>query len=245
MGTNPYQVVKDFEQAIGEYTGAPHAVTTSSATMALLLAVAYHLRYEPTPHNLTRPTHRPSNPGPNGWTEVKQALIEIPKRTYVSVPQSIIHAGGWPIFRDEQWVGSYQLKPLRVWDAARVFTSGMYQKIACDAIEHPQLHAGGDNAVGGMVVVSFHWSKILGIQQGGAILLDDPEAAAWLRRARFDGRTEGVPVKDDKIDMIGWHCYLSPEIAAEGLQRIGLIPKHNEPLPWDDYPPLDKMEVFR
>lgn len=37
---NPFQVVKDFERALCEYTGAPYAVTTTSCTMALLLAVA-------------------------------------------------------------------------------------------------------------------------------------------------------------------------------------------------------------
>jgi hypothetical protein len=139
---------------------------------------------------------------------------------------SIIHAGGIPTFRDEEWVGAYQLKPLPVWDCARRFTSGMYR-------------------AGEMQCVSFHWSKILGIQQGGAILLDDPEAAAWLRRARFDGRTEGVAVKDDTFDFVGWHYYLSPEIAAEGLQRIGLIPKHNADLKNDDYPDLSTLEIFR
>jgi dTDP-4-amino-4,6-dideoxygalactose transaminase len=96
-----------------------------------------------------------------------------------------------------------------------------------------------------MLCISFHWSKILGIQQGGAILLDDPEAAAWLRRARFDGRTEGVAPKDDTFDFVGWHFYMSPEIAAEGLQRIGFIPKHNADLPNDDYPDLSKYEIFR
>jgi dTDP-4-amino-4,6-dideoxygalactose transaminase len=96
-----------------------------------------------------------------------------------------------------------------------------------------------------MVCVSFHWSKTLGIQQGGAILHDDPEADAWLRRARFDGRTEGVSPKLDSFTQIGWHCYMSPEVAAEGLMRLSLLPKHNEPLPNDDYPDLSEMEIFR
>jgi hypothetical protein len=62
-----------------------------------------------------------------------------------------------------------------------------------------------------MLCVSFHWSKTLGgVPQGGAILHDDEEADAWLRRARFDGRTEGVAPKDDTFTLIGWHCYMSP-----------------------------------
>lgn len=225
MSANPYQVVKDFEQAICEYTGAPYAVTTMSATMALLLAVAWHLR-EVNPWLKACEKKVAENLPPEFPDFRLRYQVEIPKRTYVSVPMSIIHAGGRPTFRDEEWVGEYQLKPLPLWDSARLFTRGMYRPSQ-------------------MQVVSFHWSKILGIQQGGAILLDDPEAAAWLRRARFDGRTEGVPVKDDIFDFIGWHCYLSPEIAAEGMQRIGLIQKHNDPLPWDDYPDLSQMEIFK
>lgn len=218
---NPYQVVKDFERALCEYTGAPHAVSTMSCTMALLLAVAWHLREKGNlPGVFSSVRHFD--------TEKKRwrPLIDIPKHTYVSVPMSIMHAGGQPVFRDEEWAGVYQLKPLPVWDCARRFTSGMY-------------------APGQMQCVSFHWSKILGIQQGGAILTDDADAAAWLRRARFDGRTEGVAPKDDRFDFVGWHCYLSPEIAAEGLQRIGLIPRHNEDLPNDEYPDLSLLELFR
>lgn len=208
MSASPYQVVKDFEAAIGEYTGAPHVVSAMSCTAALLLAVAWHLRW------------------PNQHDKYTDPQIEIPKRTYVSVPQSIIHAGGRPVFRDEEWTGGYELKPLKVWDYARRFTSGMYRP-------------------GEMHCVSFHWSKILGIQQGGAILLDDPEAAAWLRRARFDGRTEGVAPAEDTFDFVGWHYYLSPEIAAEGLARLAFLPRHNADLPVDNYPDLSTFPIFR
>ena len=94
-----------------------------------------------------------------------------------------------------------------------------------------------------MECVSFHWSKILGLQQGGAILHDDPLADKWLRKARFDGRTEGVAPKDDNF-ILGWHAYLSPEIAALGLVRLSFLPKHNADLPNDDYPDLSKIALF-
>lgn len=193
---NPYQAVKDFESALCEYTGAPYAVTTTSCTMALLLACAYH-----------KVTH-----------------VEIPKRTYVSVPMSIIHAGGNVWFHDKEWSGSYQLRDYPIWDSARRFTSGMY-------------------VPGQFQCVSFHWGKILGIQQGGAILHDDPAADAWLRRARFDGRTEGVAPKDDEF-ILGWHAYMAPETAAQGLMRLALLPKHNDDLPNDDYPDLSLIDAF-
>jgi hypothetical protein len=230
---SPHQVTKDFEAALCAYTGAPYAVAVNSCTMALLLACAWHMRDDPNPHNLTRPTPRirpDAAKDGRGWTQVRQAQIEIPKRTYVSVPMSIIHAGGWPVFRDEPWEGTYQLKPYPIWDSARWFSSDMY---------------GQHFERGAMVCVSFHWSKTLGIQQGGAILHDDPAADAWLRRARFDGRREGVAPRDDEFDMLGWHCYMSPEVAAEGLVRLAFLPRHNAPLPNDDYPDLSRFEVFK
>lgn len=207
--SSPYDVVRQFEGELCRYTGAPYAVTTTSCTMALLLAVHWHIWSK-------SPKFRPLPP----------PRISIPKRTYVSVPMSIAHAGGNPVFRDEEWRGMYQLKPLPVWDAARRFTSGMY-------------------VPGTFQCLSFHWSKILGIQQGGAILHDNPDADAWFRRARFDGRTEGVAPKDDSFTMVGWHCYMSPEIAAEGLMRLSILPKHNDDLDSDPYPDLSQMEIFR
>jgi dTDP-4-amino-4,6-dideoxygalactose transaminase len=223
---SPHQVTRDFEAALCEYTGAPFAVTTTSCTMALLLAVAWHLRGDVM-----------AGRGRGDWSSLPQ--IEIPKRTYVSVPMSIVHAGARPTFRDESWVGGYQLKPLPVWDCARWFSSGMYRG------EHPTRPWLKRDRAGQMVCVSFHWSKTLGLQQGGAILHDDQEADKWLRRARFDGRAEGVTPKDDVFTFAGWHCYMSPEVAALGLMRLSLLPKHNEPLPNDDYPDLSQMEVFK
>ena len=210
---NPYQVVRDFEAALCEYTGASYAVAVNSCTSALLLAVAWHLDRGPTGNALRK------------WEDRED--IGIPKRTYVSVPMSIILAGGRPTFRDEEWRGMYQLKPIPVWDSARYFTADLYK-------QH-----------GGFCCLSFHASKTLGLEQGGAILHDDPEADAWLRRARFDGRTEDVSPKDDHFNMIGHHCYMSPSTAAMGILRLHSLPKHNAPLPNDPYPDLSQMEIFK
>ena len=213
-----FKVVRDFEQALCDYTGAKYAVSTTSCTMALLLACKWHLRWP--------------NDGGSKYADLK---ISIPKHTYVGVPMSIIHAGGRPVFTNEYWLGWYQVAPLPIWDSARWFSSGMWLPTA---------------QAGQMVCVSFHWSKTLGIQQGGAILHDDPEADEWLRRARFDGRKEGVHPKDDKDMIIGYHAYMAPETAAAGLVRLANLPKHNDPLPWgpgtnSDYPDLSQLECFK
>ena len=93
--------------------------------------------------------------------------------------------------------------------------------------------------------MSFHASKILGLEQGGAILLDNQFADGWLRRARFDGRHEGVSMKEDTYDMLGWHCYMNPSTAAQGLLRLYSLPKHNPDLPNDDGPDLSTLEIFK
>ena len=229
---NPYNVVRDFEQAVAQYTGAPYVVAVNSCSAALMLAVAWNLWKDvPAGHAAILGSRR----------------IEIPRRTYVSVPMSIIHAGGRPTFRNEEWLGAYPLLPLNVWDSARWFTSDLWRRMppSTEAKRIPDDRGMVADGVGMMICTSHHWSKTLGIQQGGCILHDAPEADAWLRRARFDGRTEGVAPKDDNITMVGWHCYLSPEVAAEGLVRLHFLPKHNAPLPNDQYPDLSKMEIFK
>ena len=240
MNCDPYRVVRDFEKALCDYTGARFAVTTTSCTSAILLAVAWHLRDINTWLSLTE--QKVAKELPEGFSDFHFRMkITIPKRTYISVPMSIIHAGGCPVFRDATWCGAYQLEPFPVWDCARRFTSNMFNDITAGEIKWRDK----PYKMGKMQCVSFHWSKILGLGQGGAILHDSPEADRWLRRARFDGRAEGVPPKLDGFHMIGWHCYMAPETAAHGLMRLSLLPEHNDDLPNDDYPDLSAMEIFK
>jgi len=235
VSSNPYEIVNKFEQALCDFTGAKYAVATTSCTMALLLACSYECR----PINTW--LHIASTPQKESEKKMRAEALEygrdivhselrmritIPSRTYIGVPQSIIHAGAWPFFVDKKWSGGYQLEPLPIWDYARRFTSGMY-------------------VPGQMQCVSFHWTKILSIGQGGAILHDNLEADDYLRRARFDGRRADVPASEDNPKDLGYHAYMMPRDAAEGLTRLKFLPKHNEDLPWDDYPELDKMELFK
>ena len=189
-----YRVVKSFEDVLASYTGAKYVVTCGSCTDALLLCCEY----------------------------LKVKEVEIPKFTYCSVPQSIIHAGGTVKFRDEDWLGNYKLEPYPIYDSARLLTSDMY-------------------IPGTFMALSFHWSKHLPIGSGGAILCDDKKAAEWLKRCRFDGRTEGKPPKNDKDLMVGWHTYMTPNYAAQGLMLMASMAEHNHPLPNDDYPDLSKF----
>ncbi len=225
---NAFDVVRDFEEALCEYTGAPYAVAVNSCTNALFLALKYQEQCGPHKETIQQGTfHR------GEWTDFE---VEIPKHTYVSVPMQIIHAGMKPVFRDENWQGMYQLKPLNVYDAARRFHSDMFHTAFNSYEDILNVHT--------YMCVSFHWNKILGIQQGGAILHNDPNFDYWARKARFDGRSEGVKPKDDHF-ILGWHMYLSPEIAATGLVKLMHLSEANPDLPNDDYPDLSKIELFK
>jgi len=166
---NPFKVVQMFEEEVAEYTGAPYAIAIDSCTDALFLCCHYH----------------------------KVQEVTIPKKTYLSVPQSIQHAGGKVIFEDIEWTGTYQLKPYPIYDAAKRFTSDMYIK-------------------GSFMCLSFHIKKLLPIGKGGMILTDSAEAVKWFKKARYEGRSE-KNYMEDNIQFAGWNMYMSPEQAARGL----------------------------
>lgn len=202
MKNNPYQIVKMFEDELSHYTNSPYVVTVDSCTNALFLICKY--------------------------LEVKE--VTIPCQTYLSVPQSIIHAGGKVIFdkrpKTNHWKGIYQLKPYPIYDAAKRLTSNMY-------------------IPGSYMGLSFHIKKQLPIWKGGAILCDDKEAYEWFKKARYEGRSEKY-YKDDDIEFLGWNMYMTPQQAAQGLAMMQNYPKHKEDLQeMNGYRDLTEFSVFR
>jgi dTDP-4-amino-4,6-dideoxygalactose transaminase len=195
---NAYDVVRQFEQCVADYAGASYGVAVESCTSAILLSCAY-------------------------WNVDE---VSIPKRTYVGVAMSILHAGGRVRFLDFDWRGYYQLQPYMIIDSARHFCRGMYQP-------------------GTLWCLSFHWEKHLPIGRGGMILTDSAIAVKWLRRARFDSRREGVAPKVDDFVVPGWHCYMIPELAARGLNLMATMPDDNEDLPNSDYADLSRFPIFK
>ena len=159
------------------------------------------------------------------WPESSYAGLRIPSRTYISVPSSIIHAGYHVSFEEISWRGAYQIKPLPVWDCALRFTSGMY-------------------VAGQYQCVSFAAAKILGIEQGGAILHDNRDADLWFRKMRFDGRTPGKEVVDDDIDVLGHKCPMTPSVAAALTLRLSQLPRHNADQV-REYPDVSTKAIFR
>jgi len=205
---SPYHIVKMFEEEIAEYTGAKYVVTVDSCTNALFLACKY--------------------------LEVKE--VTIPSQTYLSVPMSIIHAGGEVIFDKtpdtNHWKGIYQLKPYPIYDAAKRFTSGMY-------IE------------GSLMCLSFHIKKLLNIGKGGAILTDSKEAYDWFKKARYEGRSEKF-YKEDNIETLGWNMYMTPQQAAHGLCLMQNHPvnaedqgEHNGYRDLTEFPVFNKCKTIK
>ena len=189
-----------FEEEMAHYTGAPYAVSLNSCTNAIFLCCKYF--------------------------NIQDKDVAIPKRTYLSVPQSIQQAGGKLVFEDIEWEGIYQLKPFPIYDAAKRLTSKMY-------------------IPGTFMCLSFHIKKHLKIGKGGMILTDDKEAIKWLKARRYEGRTDGVRYHEDQIDEEGWNMYMTPEQAVRGLMLMQNYPEHVPDIPEDPpYRDLTEFELF-
>ncbi len=199
---NPYKIVQMFEEEIALYTGAPYAISVDSCTNALFLICKY--------------------------LGVKE--VTIPSKTYLSVPMSIIHAGGEVVFDKRgitnHWTGIYQLTPYPIYDAAKRLTSNMYI---------PNTFMG----------LSFHIKKHLGIGKGGMILTDSEEASIWFKKSRYEGRSEKF-YKEDSIDTLGWNMYMTPQEAAHGLSLLQNYPLHNKDLDEvNGYRDLTEFPIFK
>jgi len=163
-------VIRQFEQTIAEHCGAKYGVAVESCSAALFLSCLY----------------------------CKVETVTIPKRTYFSVPFSIIHAGGEVILDDIQWNGCYQLNPYPIIDSAVRFKKNMH-------------------TVGFLTCLSFQYLKHIPIGRGGMILTDDLKAAKWFRLMRNDGRRE-IPKEKDTVKLAGWNMMMTAEQAARGLE---------------------------
>jgi len=205
---NPFKVVDMFEKELSEYTGAPYVVAVDSCTNAIFLCAEY----------LKQEIYQ--------IEQKKLPTIIIPKKTYLSVPQSFLHAGYNIVFRNIEWKGYYKLEPTNIYDSAKLLTSNMYIK-------------------GSLMCLSFHIKKTLPIGRGGAILCDNIHIYNWLKKARYDGRSE-CNYKDDNIKMLGWNYYLEPSLAARGLSLLMNYPINVEAQEEKDgYKDLTEYDVFK
>ena len=205
MNVNDSQVIDIFEREVAKYAGSKYGVAVSSQTNAIFLCLEL-LKHQ-----------RKLREG---------ATITIPKRTYMSVPMSILNAGCKISFNDEKWSGAYNLKGTNIYDSAVRFTKDMYVR-------------------GSLYCVSFQYRKALPIGRGGMILTDSKEEYELLHKLCFNGRANGVSQADDIYNVRGWNFYLTPEQAARGLTLMSILPEKNKDIAsWQDYPDLSKQEIF-
>jgi len=196
-----YDIVRTFEKKVCEFTGAPFGVAVESCSAAIFLCLKY-LKCD------------------------AKTTIKLPKRTYPSTANSIIHCGGNIEFCDDnswQDLGFYRMTPLPLWDSAKRFCRGMYKtkEFYC---------------------LSFHGKKTLPIGRGGMILCPDEKSYSWFKIARFDGRHE-CSLPFDNLAFPGWNMYMTPEQAARGIELMQWIKDENIDSP-DEYQDLSQCSFY-
>lgn len=152
--------------------------------------------------------------------------ISVPKRTYVSIPFLAKKIGIDLEWRDEEWKDYYYLTD-NIIDAAVLWEENSYI---------PNTFMG----------LSFQFQKHLSLGRGGIILTDNKEAALELKKMSYDGRLPHIPWREQNISSMGYHYYMTPEIAQLGLEKLPKAIK-TPPRKWvvTDWPDLTKMEVFK
>ena len=178
---NPWDVVRVFEEKVASFAGSRYAIAMDNCTNALFLCLKY-LNYK--------------------------GEIEIPAKTYVSVPFAIMHTGCKPVLVDKEWSGTYKLAPTNIVDGATRFSRNMYES-------------------GTFHCLSFHLKKILKLGKGGMILTDNKEAYEWLQSASKIGRHIDRPYEDDYFDIVGWNMFMPPEQAARAILLFEELPDNS------------------
>jgi dTDP-4-amino-4,6-dideoxygalactose transaminase len=155
--------------------------------------------------------------------------ISVPKRTYLSVPFLAEKLNIEREWRDDDWEDYYWLNysDKKIIDAAVLWKKNSYI----------------DNT---FMCVSFQYQKHLSLGRGGVILLDNENDAHILKKMSYDGRLPNIPWRDQDIDCVGYHYYMTPEIAQLGLDKIDEAIK-NKPKKWKviDWPDLTEMKIFK
>jgi dTDP-4-amino-4,6-dideoxygalactose transaminase len=155
--------------------------------------------------------------------------ISVPKRTYISVPFLANKLGIELEWRNEEWEDYYTINTdgeKKIIDSAVLWEKDSYIPNT-------------------FMCVSFQFRKHLSLGRGGIILCDDKESANELKKMSYDGRIPDIPWRDQDIETMGYHYYMTPETAELGLIKL---PKaiNTKPKKWviTDWPDLTKMSVF-
>jgi dTDP-4-amino-4,6-dideoxygalactose transaminase len=196
-----FNTVTEFEEKIAEFFGSPYAVAVDSCTHGIELCLRY----------------------------TNEKKINVPKRTYLSVPFLAEKLGIEREWRDENWEDyytvNYGLK--KIIDAAVLWKKNAYV---------PNTY----------MCISFQYQKHLSLGRGGIILLDNEEDYINLKKMSYDGRIPNIPWRDQDIDYVGYHYYMTPETAQMGLDKLENA-INTSPRKWvvTDWPDLTQMKIFK
>jgi dTDP-4-amino-4,6-dideoxygalactose transaminase len=195
-----FEIVGEFEKKIASFFGAPYAVATDSCTHGIELCLRH----------------------------TKETKINVPKRTYLSIPFLSEKLSIERTWRDEDWVDYYTLNygDKRIIDAAVLWKEKSYIPNT-------------------FMCLSFQYQKHLSLGRGGIILMDNESDAIQLKKMSYDGRLPNVPWREQNIDTIGYHYYMTPETAKLGLDKLQNA-IDTKPRQWvhTDWPDLTKMKIF-
>jgi dTDP-4-amino-4,6-dideoxygalactose transaminase len=196
-----FEVVSIFENKIAEFFGSKYAIAVDSCTHGLELCLRY-------------------------TNEIK---INVPKRTYLSVPFLAEKIGLEREWRDEEWEDYYTLNygDKRILDAAVLWRKNSYIPNT-------------------FMCISFQYQKHLSLGRGGIILLDNEIDYLSLKKMSYDGRLPNIPWRNQDIDTVGFHYYMTPETAQLGLDKLESAIE-TQPRKWvvTDWPDLTEMKVFK
>tara|TARA_R110000824_G_scaffold46692_3_gene133810 strand:+ start:8700 stop:9290 length:591 start_codon:yes stop_codon:yes gene_type:complete len=151
----------------------------------------------------------------------------VPKRTYISVPFLADKLGITFDWRDEKWQDYYYLGGTNIIDAAVLWKKDSYIPNT-------------------FMCVSFQYRKHLSLGRGGIILTDSEKDVIILKKMSYDGRLSNIPWREQNVDTMGYHYYMTPETAKLGLSKLPDAIK-TKPKQWavTDWPDLTKMEIFK
>ena len=195
-----FEIISDFEKSISNFFGSPYAIAVDSCTHGIELCLRH----------------------------TKETKINVPKRTYLSVPFLAEKMGLEREWRDEEWEDYYTLNynEKRIIDAAVLWRKNSYIPNT-------------------FMCISFQYQKHLSLGRGGIILLDNEDDYLTLKKMSYDGRLPNIPWRDQDIDTIGFHYYMTPETAKLGLDKLEDA-INTPPRKWfvTDWPDLTEMKIF-
>ena len=157
------------------------------------------------------------------YNNIKKIIV--PKRTYISVPFLANKLNIGFEWKDEVWTNYYYLTD-NIIDAAVLWKKNSY-------------------IPGTFMNISFQFRKHLALGRGGCILTDNKETALELKKMSYDGRLPDMPWREQDIETMGYHYYMTPETAELGLKKLPEAIK-TKPIQWviNDWPDVSKMKVF-